>query len=72
MMRMYNASFTAFYNVNRPRRKKALKPLKKQAREANKKDIINEREIVEAIEQEEGKSWVNKIYQANGLKKGGK
>ncbi|MFR1698799.1 MAG: hypothetical protein ACLSU9_11045 [Anaerovoracaceae bacterium] len=74
-MQIYNASFTAFYNVNRPRRKKALSPIKKQVKHFNSIDrnkAVDEFKIVEYMEKKNGKGWVEKIYKANGLKRGGK
>ena len=67
---MYNACFTAFYNANRPKRKKALKLFRKpKVQEADMAVIKNNLEIVKEIDQREGKTWVDKIYKANGLKR---
>lgn len=72
-MSVYNAAFAAFYNVNRPKRKKPLNPLKRRAMHAvDREQIINGAEAVQKIEEKNGKSWVDKIYKANGLKRGGK
>lgn len=72
-MSVYNAAFAAFYNVNRPKRKKPLNPLKQRTMQAvDKEQIINGAEAVQKIEKKNGKSWIDKIYKANGLKRGGK
>lgn len=72
-MSVYNAMFAAFYNVNRSKRKKPLNPLKRRTMQAvDKEQIINGAEAVKQIEEKNGKSWIDKIYKANGLKRGGK
>ena len=38
----------------------------------DKEQIINGAEAVKQIEEKNGKSWIDKIYKANGLKRGGK
>ena len=73
---MYNAVFTATYNVNRKKNKKALKLWRKQkVRKADMEVIHDNLKIIKEVEEKEGKSWVAQIYRANGLpiprKKGG-
>lgn len=68
---MYNSVFTATYNVNRPKRKKPLKPLKKQNEVVDKELKDGSVKIATIIDKKEGKGWIAKIYQANGLKRGG-
>ena len=67
----YNAVFTAIYNANRPKRKKALKLWKKRAvQKADMNVIQNNLEIVSEVEQTEGKDWVRKVYEVNGMRYG--
>lgn len=67
---MYNAVFTAMYNVNRPKRKKQLKLFKKRStRKANVDTVRDNLSIVKEIDKKEGVSWIDKIYQANGVKR---
>lgn len=66
---LYNAVFTATYNVNRPKRKRALKLWRKaRTQKADMDTIIDNIAIVEEVEKTEGKSWIDRIYQKNGLK----
>ena len=67
---IYNASFTAFYNVNRPKRKRALKLWKKKSVKKADMDVIRDNVTVarEVIEKE-GINWVDQIYKANGMKR---
>lgn len=72
----YNAVFTATYNVNRKKNKRALKLWRKQQiRKADMEVIHDNLKIINEVEEKEGKAWVALIYQANGLpaprKKGG-
>ncbi|WP_329384512.1 hypothetical protein [Anaerofustis butyriciformans] len=64
---------TAFYNVNRPKGKNPLKLWKKKPKKVKKEEYQNNIKIIEDMEKREGKSWVYKIYKANGIKnkKGG-
>lgn len=65
----YNAVFTAFYNVNRPKRKRALKLwIKKQVHKGDMEVIKGNLDTVQEIEKEEGKGWIKLIYAANGVK----
>lgn len=69
VMNIYNAVFTAFYNVNRRKNKPALKPLKKKSRHRTDiKTVKNNIKIVKQAEKEEGNEWIRTIYRANGLK----
>lgn len=72
----YNAVFTATYNVNRKKNKRALKLWRKQQiRKADMEVIHDNLKVINEVEEKEGKAWVGLIYQANGLpaprKKGG-
>lgn len=65
---IYNAVFTATYNVNRQKRKRALKLWKKAKVQKADMDLIQENmKIIKAVEKKEGKTWVEAIYVANGL-----
>lgn len=66
----YNAVFTATYNVNRKKNKKALKLWKKS--KVQKADIETARDnlqIVHEVEGKEGKGWIDRILEANGMKR---
>lgn len=66
--RMYNAVYTATYNVNRPKRKRALKLFKKAStRKANMETVHEDMKLIKEVENKEGKSWIDLIYRASGL-----
>lgn len=66
----YNASFTAFYNANRPKRKKALKLWKKKTIRIADKDVVQDHiSIAKNVERKEGKSWIELLFRKNGIKK---
>ena len=70
---IYNAVFTAVYNANRPKRKRALKLWKKnKVRKANMETVQENLQIVREVENNEGMDWVKKIYETNGMKYPGK
>ena len=65
---IYNAVFTAAYNVNRKKNKRALKLWRKaRVRKADKEVIHDNLKIILEVEEKEGKSWIAQIYRANGL-----
>ncbi len=67
---IYNAVFTASYNVNRGKRKRALKLWRKARVQKADVDVISENlGIIREVEAREGKGWVDLIYERNGLKK---
>ena len=68
---IYNAVYTATYNVNRKKGKKALKLWKKsqRAKKVDEEKMQNDLAIALEIEKKEGKGWVDKIYKAAGLKR---
>lgn len=69
----YNAAFTATYNVNRPKRKKALKLWRKARTQKADMEAVNENlKIVREVELKEGRGWVDLIYEKNGLKPPGR
>lgn len=66
---IYNAVFTAVYNVNRPKRKKPLKLWRKTKMQKANVETVNENlAIAKEVEAKEGKAWVDLIYKKNGLK----
>lgn len=70
---VYNAVFTATYNVNRPKRKKALKLWRKAKTQRANIETVNENlAIAKEVEAKEGKTWVDLIYKKNGLKPPGR
>lgn len=67
---MYNAVFTATYNVNRKKNKRALKLWRKaRTRKADMEVIHDNLAVIREVEVKEGKGWIDVIYQKNGLKK---
>ena len=65
---MYNADFTAYFNANRPKRKKALKLWnKKKVKKADMEVIRDNLKIIRDVEKTEGTGWVDAIYKANNL-----
>lgn len=66
---IYNAVFTAEYNVNRPKRKRALKLWRKsRVRKADMEVVNDNLETIQEAEKNDGTDWVRKIYEKNGLK----
>lgn len=67
---MYHAMFTAFYNVNRPKRKRALKLWEKaKTRKADMEIVKRNLKLVREVEKKEGKSWVEQIYKFNHIRR---
>ena len=67
---MYNAAFTATYNVNRKKNKRALKLWRKaRTRKADMEVIHDNLAVIREVEAKGGKGWIDVIYQKNGLKK---
>lgn len=65
---VYNAVFTATYNVNRKKNKRALKLWKKVKMKRADIEVISENmKVIKEVEQKEGLSWVDEIYRANGF-----
>lgn len=70
---MYNAVFTAAYNANRPKRKKALKLWQKaKTQKADMETVKGNITIAREVEEKEGKDWVSLVYKKNGLKPPGR
>lgn len=65
---LYNAMFTASYNVQRTKNKKALKLWKKpQVNKGNMEVISENMSVVKQVEKNEGRDWVKRIYDFNGI-----
>lgn len=64
---IYNAVFTAFYNVNRPKRKRPLKLFRKGAKTADMETVRDNMKIIQEVDKIEGDSWVRRIYESNGM-----
>lgn len=70
---IYNAVFTATYNVNRRKNKKALKLWRKaKVQKADMEVIQDNLSIIREVEKNEGFSWIEKVFRANGLPVPGK
>lgn len=66
---IYNSVFTAVYNATRQKGKKALKLWQKNKVKKVDSELVRENiNTIKEVESKEGKEWVNKIYQANGIK----
>lgn len=66
---IYNAVFTAVYNCNRPKNKRALKLWRKKRIQKADKEIVKENlKRIRETESKEGKEWIRRIYAVNGLK----
>lgn len=64
---MYNSVFTAVYNANRPKRKRALKLWNKpKVRKADMETIHSNMEMIREIEEKEH-NWIQAVYRANNL-----
>ena len=55
-------------NVMRKKGKRPVQLWQKQQQPANREIVRRNMQIIDEIEVRDGKSWVHKIYQANGLK----
>lgn len=65
---IYNAVFTATYNVNRRKNKKALKLWRKASVQKADMEVIQDNlRIIREVEQTEGRSWIAKVLRANKL-----
>ena len=66
---MRNAVLNAVSNAMRKKGAKFQELWKTQPRQANMEVVEAHLDIIEEVEAKDGKSWVDIIYQANGLKK---
>lgn len=64
-----NAVFNAYSNANRKKSKKFVDLFKKAQQKADKDYNTNAISVVVEMEQNQGKSWVDKLYRANGMKR---
>lgn len=66
---MYNAMFTALYNVNRPKNKKALKLWRKsKTHRTNEEEIRCNYAVALEADRNDGDQWVKRVYTANNLR----
>lgn len=66
---MYQAAFTAGYNLGRPKRKRPLKLFKKKKTQKADMDIIQENlNTIKEVSEKEGNAWIKQIYKANNLR----
>ena len=67
---IYNAIYTSTYNVNKPKRKKALSLWKKKAiKKADMVTVQNNLALVKEVEKKEGKNWIELVYKNKGINK---
>lgn len=62
-----NAVNNAIANANRKKGKKAIPLWKKKQKRLNKETAMENLELIQNVEKQEGKAWVDAIYKANGL-----
>lgn len=63
-----DAFYNAYVNANRKKNAKFQELYKKKQEKADKEYNINAIKVINEIEKKEGKSWVDKIYRAAGMK----
>ena len=69
-MNIYNACYSAFYNANRKKGKKAIPPISKaKVKIADKDEAVFNLSIVKENERLEGNGWIDQILQNNGFKR---
>lgn len=64
-----DAVFNAYINANRKKGRKFQPLYKKKQEKADIEYNQNAIETINEIEKRDGKSWIDKIYQANGMKR---
>lgn len=64
-----NAFYNAYVNANRKKNKQFIELFKKAQEEADKEYNENAIEVVTEMEERDGKSWVDKLYKANGMRR---
>ncbi|WP_394374109.1 phenylalanine racemase [Niallia taxi] len=69
---MRNAMLNAEANANRKKGSKFLELFRKKAHKVDKDYNENAVNAILDVESKKGKSWVDKIFKANNIKKGGK
>lgn len=66
---MYNAVFTAVYNANRPKNKRALKLWRNvKTRRANEETVRKNYTAALEAAKNDGDTWIKKVYAVNGMK----
>jgi hypothetical protein len=63
-----NAVFNAMVNANRKKNSKWIELWKKKQKQLNKETVEGNLNIVKETDKKEGPSWIEKVYEANGLK----
>lgn len=69
MTHLRNAVLNAISNANRKKNKRFIDLFKKKQAKADVEYNKNAMEIVLELEEKEGKSWVDKVYQRAGQRK---
>lgn len=64
--RIYNAVYTAFYNANRPKKKRALKLFKKKGTNISEEQRKDTLDAVLESQKNDG-NWVARLYKENGF-----
>lgn len=64
-----NAFYNAYANANRKKNKPFVELYKKKQEKADKEYNENAIAVVIEMEKEKGKTWVDKLYRTNGMKK---
>ncbi|MBC1481986.1 phenylalanine racemase [Listeria sp. FSL L7-1485] len=66
---MRNAVLNAEQNLNRKRNSRFIDLHKKRQKKADVNYTVNALQAISENEEQEGKGWIDRIYQANGLQK---
>ncbi len=66
---MRNAVLNAVNNALRKKGSKFIDLWKRKQRQINRELVASHVEILSKVEEREGKSWVDLVYQANNLRK---
>lgn len=64
-----DAFYNAYVNANRKKNTKFQELYKKKQAKVDKEYNINAVKVIETIEERDGKSWVDRIYRAAGMRK---
>lgn len=70
-MQVYNAVFTAEYNINRKKGRKALNPMRKIPQKADIEELNIVVNTLKEVTKKHGEGWTKRILDVNGIKKGG-
>ena len=66
---MRNAALNAIVNANRKRGKKFIELFTKRVPKMSDEEVAERADLVKKVEERDGKRWVDRIYQAAGIKK---